>query len=204
MERYEYLGSSDARLDENSIEKMVGHQYDRQITSEEFKQFLETHQWWWLQAYLGYGQLIEDFDYPTSTFVPSHPTLRLDKDYAVRFHRSYYEGVPCIYVVKEGVEHVFIQKDSTPPSYPGSIIFVIYECDQWQSYSSYCLKIMDTNFERIYGVYNHLCERFKTDEFRDTEGWKLVLASYDSSSWDPSLDEENNVLRQLSVVKQYP
>lgn len=75
-----------------SINDMV--ERARRISSRTFRSELGQVLYHWLETLLGYERC----------------AVRLDRDYAVTFHRSTYRGKPCVYVEHSRIEYIFTEK----------------------------------------------------------------------------------------------
>ena len=73
-------------------------------------------------------------------------------------------------------------------------MYIVYECDDHQSYDSFCMKLMTGNKKMATNHFNLGAKRYQNKG----DGWMLVLAEY-----EPRIVKEfdNDVIREFNILK---
>lgn len=75
------------------------------------------------------------------------------------------------------------------------MIYIIYECNEYKEYSSFCIKAMHTDKKFAENLYTELLDEFQVD---NVDRWFLNLAIYDPNN---NHDLYTNVFRELKVLQ---
>lgn len=75
------------------------------------------------------------------------------------------------------------------------MIYIIYECDKYRLYHSYCIKGMFTNKKDALKAYKKIKPGYKNDE----EGWILNLSYYNSN--ELNIHSGSNAIKEFNLIK---
>lgn len=75
-------------------------------------------------------------------------------------------------------------------------MYIVYECDDHQSYNSFCIKLITGNKKIATKHFNSGAKQYQNKG----DGWMLVLAEY-----EPRIVKEfdNDVIKEFNILKQF-